>query len=140
MCKEDIRIARKKSYATNKIAVNNGTTVKMAQNRADRTAITVAAEITWAYNLAIGGSFNPGTGAVAESFNMAIPLGVRVGFLDGTSFIAFAILSRENPSVLLRLEDVGPALMNEVWVTNDVGFGVFVHVVDVYLPEELKDI
>lgn len=140
MCKEDIRIARKKKFVTSKTAVLTGTTVGIGQARADRTALAVAADISWSYNLAIGGSFNTGTGAVAETFNMSIPLGVRVGFNDGTSLIAVAILSREQPSVLLRLEDLGPVIFGQLTVSNDVGFAVFVHVTDIYLGESLENV
>ena len=120
MCKEDIRLARKRTFEQNKVTAAAGATTAALAGRGDRASVTLAADPTTLTAL--------GNGVLVGN-----PLG------DGTVF-ALAVLTGDQPSITLTIDHEGPPITQALSIRNPTAADVPVYVTETYWTEDLKDL
>ena len=140
MCKEGIRLARSCRVATKIVGVVLGATIDAIGRNADRIRLTAS---LFAYDVVangtVTGNVDPATGNVNEAYSVPQGPTLQVCFRDGSSLVALAVLSRETPTAVLRIEDYGPSLLEQITVQVSQGPNCTVHLTEVSLERELSE-
>lgn len=144
MCKEDIRIAKSgKTTATVVSAVGNSTVDGVGANR-NRLRIIFSGDFAEAFSHSgtITGNVDPVTGNVNETISLD-PLfctSTHLGYMDGNTFVPIGTVSAGQPSIVIRIDDVGPAFMDALRVKNVSPRTFNVTIVEMSLEKPLEDV
>lgn len=141
MCKEDIRIMRNTRYKFFASGTVGNTLTKLAPRNADRVAIICSVNgFSQVYTQSQTGTIDQTTGAVNVTVQTQANMGMRFGYMDGTTFVPLAVCTNEERSKIVHVRDAGKAVTEEIWALN-INSTVFeADLVSVEFEDELGDV